>query len=68
MSIHADMSFHAEIPLIALLGLVHLGVAFLAGVLGRGGRGNDRGIHYRAVQGDVSKEADSVTGGARVSF
>lgn len=35
---------HAEVPLIALLGLVHLWMARLLGVLGRGGRVDDGGV------------------------
>src|SRR6266571_9233896 len=34
--IHPDMRLHPEVPLVALLGLVHLRVAGLAPVLGRG--------------------------------
>ena len=45
LRIHADVSLHAEMPLVALLGLVHLRVAFLARVLGRGRRRDDRRIH-----------------------
>ena len=42
------MRLHAEIPLVALLGLVHLGIARLLGVLGRRGRADDRRIDDRA--------------------
>jgi IS5 family transposase len=34
-AVHPQMRLHAEIPLVALLGLVHLGVACLVGILGR---------------------------------
>jgi hypothetical protein len=34
--VDADTSLHAEVPLIALLSLVHVGVAHLLGTLGRG--------------------------------
>lgn len=35
----------AEIPLLALAGLMHLGVTRLVGVLGGAGRANDAGVH-----------------------
>lgn len=47
-SIHTDVRLHPEVPLIALLGLVHLGIALSILVLGRTRRGNDGGIHHRA--------------------
>ena len=40
----ADVQLHADVPLVALLGLVHLRVAALLLVLGRGRRGNQGGI------------------------
>jgi hypothetical protein len=46
--VRSDVRFHSKIPLVALLGLVHPGIALLAGVLGRGGRGDERGVHPRA--------------------
>jgi hypothetical protein len=46
--IHADVRFHAEVPLIALPGLVHLRITSLVGILSRAGRVNERGIHDRA--------------------
>lgn len=43
--VHADMHLHAKVPLLALAGLVHLGVASVLAVLG-GTRGCDNGgIH-----------------------
>jgi hypothetical protein len=36
------MRLHPEIPLVALLGLVQLGIARLVGILGRGRRIDDR--------------------------
>ena len=39
------MQLHAEIPLLAFAGLVHVVVARLVGVPGRTGRGDDGGIH-----------------------
>lgn len=43
--IDADMGLHAKVPLVALLGLVHLGVALLALVFGRTGGLDDSGIN-----------------------
>ena len=48
LRIHADVGLHPEVPLVALFGLVHLGVAFFARVLGRGRRRDDGGIYDRA--------------------
>ena len=48
MNIRADVNFHAEAPLIALHGLVHLGVASLDMVLGRSCGMNDRGLEHGA--------------------
>ena len=31
--VHTKLSLHSEVPLVALLGLVHLGIALAAGVL-----------------------------------
>ena len=50
VGIGADVGLHTEVPLVALLGLVHLGIARLVPVLGRGGRGDDGGIHHRALR------------------
>ena len=47
--IHPDMRLHPEVPLIALLGLVHLRVAALLLVLGRRRGGDDGGIDDRAL-------------------
>ena len=49
VGIDTDVRLHTEMPLIALLGLVHLGVALAAAVLGRTGRGNQRGVHDGAA-------------------
>src|SRR5678816_4825117 len=43
-----DVKLHAEIPLLALTGLMHLGVALFLGILRRTGRADDRGVHDRA--------------------
>jgi two-component system nitrogen regulation response regulator GlnG len=42
LSVHADVRLHPEVPLLALLALMHLGVALAALVLGRA-RGGDQG-------------------------
>jgi hypothetical protein len=44
--IRADVGLHAEVPLLALFRLVHVGVAPPLPVLGRGGRSDDRGVHH----------------------
>ena len=49
LGIDADVRLHPEVPLVALLRLVHLGVARLGAVLGRRGRGNERRINDRAL-------------------
>jgi len=48
--IGADMDFHAEIPLLALSGLMHVRVARFILVFGRTGRVNNRGIDHRALR------------------
>ena len=48
IDIHPNVGFHAEVPLLALLGLVHLGVTFAAAVFGRTGRSNQGGIDHRS--------------------
>jgi len=45
VGIDADVRLHAEVPLIALLGLMHLGVTLALRVLGRGRGRDDRGIN-----------------------
>ena len=45
LAVHTDVQLHAEIPLLALAGLVHLGVSCLVSVLGGAGRTDDGGIH-----------------------
>jgi hypothetical protein len=47
-AVDAQMRLHAEIPLVALLRLMHLGVARLVGVLGRRRGIDDRCIDDRA--------------------
>ena len=44
LAVHADVQLHAEVPLPTLLGLVHLGVAGVVGVLGRARRSDDGGV------------------------
>ena len=48
VGIHRDMGLHPEIPVVALLGLVHLGVSRAGAVLRRARRGDQRGIDHRA--------------------
>jgi hypothetical protein len=43
-----DVCLHAEVPLVAPLGPVHLGVTLALAVFGRRRCGNDRDIHHRA--------------------
>ena len=45
-SIRADMRFHAKMPLIAFLGLMHLWIALATRILRRRRCGNQRGIHH----------------------
>ena len=47
--VHPDVRLHSEVPLVALLGLMHLGVAGVVLVLGRGRCRDDGGIHQRAL-------------------
>ncbi len=47
--IRAAVQLHPEVPLPALSGLVHLGVARSLAVLRRGRRADDRGVHDRAL-------------------
>ena len=54
VGIDADVGFHSEIPVVALLGGRHLGVARARLVLRRGRRINDRRVDQRAgAQGDA---------------
>ncbi len=48
LAVHCDVQLHPEVPLLALAGLVHLGVACLVGILRRAGRTDDGGVHDRA--------------------
>jgi len=48
VSVHANVRLHAKVPLVALLGLVHLRVALAFVVLGGTGRCNQGGIHHRS--------------------
>jgi hypothetical protein len=45
MGIDTNVGFHAEVPLIAFLGLVHLGVTLALLVLGGAGRFDDGGVY-----------------------
>ena len=46
--VDSDMRFHPKVPLVALLGLVHLGVTLTGTALGGAGRCNQSGIDYAA--------------------
>ena len=48
-AVHADMQFHAEVPLVALLGVAHLRITLALFVLGRACGIDDGGIHNRAT-------------------
>jgi hypothetical protein len=48
LRVRTDVRFHAEIPLVALPGLVHCGVALPVGILGRGRGVDDGGVDHRA--------------------
>src|SRR5258708_20960351 len=56
-AIDADMRLHAEVPLVAFPGLVHLGVALAALVLGRRGRMTNRAVYDRS-----GSDADALAG------
>ena len=45
LAIHTDMRLHAEVPLVALLGLMHLGIPLFLPILCRTGRTDDGGIN-----------------------
>jgi len=47
--VHADVEFHAEIPLVALLGLMHLGIPLSFLILGRAGSRDQGCIDDRAL-------------------
>ena len=49
LGIHARVHLHPEVPLVPVLGLVHLGVALAVLVLRGTWRGNDGGVHHRAL-------------------
>jgi len=49
VGIDADVRLHPEEPLVALLGLMHLGVALAFGVLGGAGRRDDGRVHDAAA-------------------
>ena len=45
LAIHTNMRLHAEVPLVALLRLMHLGIPRLGPVLRRTGRTDDSRVH-----------------------
>jgi len=48
MNVHANVRLHAKVPLVALFGLMHIGVSLALVVLGRSGRSDQRGVHHGA--------------------
>lgn len=48
LGVHADVAFHSKVPLISLLGLMHLRVALAALVLGRTRCRDQGGVHHSA--------------------
>src|SRR4051794_13614866 len=48
-AIHTNMALHAELPLIAFLGLTHFWISFLLLVFRRGRCSNNRGVNYRTA-------------------
>ena len=50
LTVCPNVQFHAEVPLVTLLGLVHLRVTALVLALHRRGCGNQRSIHNRTAQ------------------
>ena len=68
VGIHADVGFHAEVPLIALLGLVHLGVTGAGAVLGGTGCGNQGGVHHRALAQHQALVGERGVDGGQDSF
>ena len=44
ISIDVGMRFHAKMPLLAFLGLMHLGISLSFPILNRRGHGNDRSV------------------------
>lgn len=49
LAVRPNVRLHAEMPLIALLGLLHFGVARFLLVLGRGWGADDGGVHNRPL-------------------
>ena len=49
MGIDTNVGFHAEVPLIAFLGLMHLGVTLALLVFGGAGRFDDGGVYDGAL-------------------
>ena len=49
LAVRTDVQLHSEVPVLAFLGLVHLGIACFVLILGRGRCGNQRRIDNRAT-------------------
>lgn len=64
LAIDTDMRLHAEVPLVAFLGLMHLGIPLLGPILGRTGRTDEGGIYngapadLHAVDGQICPNSD----------
>ena len=68
LSVHANVRLHAEVPLVAFLDLVHLGVALTFVVLGGTGRRNQGGIFDRAgLEHQAFGRQRGVDGGQQLS-
>ena len=63
IDVGAHVDLHAEVPLVTLLGLMHLGVALLVPVLRRGGRMDDRGVDHRAALEEQPARLERVVDG-----
>ena len=59
LAIDPDVQFHAEVPLLALLALMHLRITTVLPVFGRGRGRDQRGAGARAVR------AETVCGGVQ---
>ena len=60
-TVHPDVGLHAEIPLVSLLGLMHLGVARFRLVLGRA-----RGVDDRGIDDGAAGDAKATGGEVRI--
>ena len=61
-AVAGQMRLHAEIPLVAVPGLMHRGVARLPGVLGRGRRRDDPRFREDRIDNRAGREPEPVLG------